>query len=186
MECSVQLKLKILLTAILLTTIPLIGSASVPCTFGSNARGGELSFKFNFSEEDCQRVFTRDGSSLALSVQYPEMRLVKERVLDGELIILRMSHIDPERYDQDRVIEGRKPDRHIDDIDVYVVGSLDVYRFRGKDGAIVFVSDWGNTYVATRLFAHDISISYQYSSNHKNVKDMDAAVLSFLDEHLIR
>ncbi|ONH51457.1 hypothetical protein BLL36_21245 [Pseudomonas cedrina subsp. cedrina] len=107
------------------------------------------------------------------------MRLVKEIVLDGELISLRRSPIDPERYDQDRVIEGRKPDRHIDDIAVYVIGSSDVYRFRGKDGVIVFVSDWGNTYVATRLFAPDISISYQYSSNHKNVKDMDAAVLFF-------
>jgi len=182
----VQLKLKILLTAILFITIPLIGSAAEPCAFGNNARGGKLPFKFNFSKEDCQRVFTRDGSTLTLSVQYPEMRLVKERVLDGELISLRMSHIDLERYDQDRVIEGRKPDRHIGDIDVYVIGSSDVYRFRGKDGVIVFVSDWGNTYVATRLFAHDISISYQYSSSHKNVKDMDAAVLSFLDEHLIR
>lgn len=117
-----QLKLKILLTAILLITIPLIGSAAEPCTFGNSARGGKLPFEFNFSKENCQQVFTRDGSTLTLFVQYPEMRLVKERVLDGELISLRMSHIDPERYDQDRVIEGRKPDRHIGDIDVYVIG----------------------------------------------------------------
>lgn len=51
MACSVQLKLKILLTAIILTTIPLIGSATVPCTFENKGLGGGPSFKFDFSKE---------------------------------------------------------------------------------------------------------------------------------------
>ncbi|WP_226456042.1 hypothetical protein [Pseudomonas sp. AF03-9] len=114
------------------------------------------------------------------------MKLVGERVLDRELAILRVSHVDPELYDQDRVIAGLAPQRHIDDIDVYIIGSLEVYRFHGKDGVVVFVSDMGNSYVATRIFAQGGALSYQYSSRHKDVKVMDDAVLSFLTEHLIR
>ncbi len=121
MACSVQLKLKILLTAILLTTIPLIGSATVPCTFENKGLGGGPSFKFDFSKEECRLVETRDGSVVTLTVQYPEMKLIGARVVDDSVIVLGMSHIDSERYDQNGIVGTREPDRRLCTMDIMML-----------------------------------------------------------------
>ncbi|VVN65357.1 hypothetical protein PS687_05176 [Pseudomonas fluorescens] len=186
MACSVQLKLKILLTAILLTTIPLIGSATVPCTFENKGLGGGPSFKFNFSKEECRLVETRNGSVVTLTVQYPEMKLIGARVVDDSVVVLRMSHIDSERYDQNGIIGTREPDRRLGTIDIYDVGSDEMYRFRGKDGEVVFVRNMGNTYLAKRLVAGDVFVFYQYSKNHQDLEYLDATITGFLSQKLVR
>ncbi|WP_143521034.1 hypothetical protein [Pseudomonas rhodesiae] len=182
MKCKLGLNLIIVLIAL----SPLQGNATVPCTFENKGLGGGPSFKFNFSKEECRLVETRNGSVVTLTVQYPEMKLIGARVVDDSVVVLRMSHIDSERYDQNGIVGTREPDRRLGTIDIYDVGSVEMYRFRGKDGEVVFVRNMGNTYLAKRLVAGDVFVFYQYSKNHQDLEYLDATITDFLSQKLVR
>ncbi len=142
----------------------------------------ERPYKLNLSEAECRLVRYSGGNVVTIFVNYPSMEVVRERALDGSLVIFRLVYISKSTFDQDAIFKGQQLLSVKDGVEFYKVGSRIIRRFIGGDGGVTTVSDGPYARVASHFFNYEIEVRYQYTLKHENIKTMDNFAIRFLNK----
>lgn len=161
--------------------------------FGCKLMGkevGEVAFEFDISAADCRQVENVSGDIAIFYVEYPSMKIVKSPgLLNESLIVFRMTHVSPERYDENATIKNLTPFCSAGRIEYYQFGQFVRAKFIGGDGRGVFVNKMVNTTSVGRLFNDRLHAQYQYLNVGvgavMGVEKIDDLVLHFLRETIV-
>lgn len=151
---------------------------------------GEVAFELDISAAECRQVENVRGDIAIFYVEYPSMKIVKSPGrLNESLIVFRLTHVSPDRYDENATIKNLTPFCSVDRIEYYQFGQFVRAKFVGADGRGVFVNKMFNTTSVGRLFNKRLHVQYQYLNVGVgaivDVKKIDGLVLHFLRETII-
>lgn len=151
---------------------------------------GEVAFELDISAAECRQVENVRGDIAIFYVEYPSMKIVKSPGrLNESLIVFRLTHVSPDRYDENATIKNLTPFCSADRIEYYQFGQFVRAKFVGADGRGVFVNKMFNTTSVGRLFNKRLHVQYQYLNVGVgaivDVKKIDGLVLHFLRETII-
>ncbi|MFT0473049.1 hypothetical protein ACMSI6_03710 [Pseudomonas antarctica] len=155
------------------------GTGFPGCEF-LNEKRPNVHFKFKLSAQECRFVFYGGGEGIKFYVDYQSSAVVFPRLEKGIQIYFFMTRISVGDYDASRHLVGKAPMSVSDGIELYDMDDYKERKFVGEDGVPVIASDFLATIRASRLYAPDFLVFYQYPKELTDVKAMDRFALDVL------
>lgn len=150
-----------------------------------------LQFEMELAAEECHLMEYFGFNVLNFYVDYPSMKVVRQRVRprkpeDNNVVVIWVSRIENiDDYDEDATISRSKP-THAGERVQSSDGAIEFSRFIGVDLHSVYVRSGYDLNIVRRVFDNKFSILYQYSNSYKDVREMDKFVVGFLEKIKIK